>query len=147
MGAIDHYEYRAVGDIVNTATRLEGLNKHLGTRTLVSTDVLQGLEGLASRELGAFLLAGKSRPIRRPRAHRTGGRHQEDSRDLCAIFAAALAAYRRGAWSEAMRLWREALRAHGGDDGPSQFYLRWCEAHAAEPPRDDWDGVVRMDQK
>ncbi len=29
-----------------------------------------------------------------------------------------------------MRLWRETLRAHGGDDGPSQFYLRWCEAHA-----------------
>ena len=63
VGAMDHYEYRAVGDIVNTATRLEGLNKHLGTRLLVSADVLQGLEGLMSRELGAFLLAGKSRPI------------------------------------------------------------------------------------
>ena len=60
---MDHYEYRAVGDIVNTATRLEGLNKHLGTRLLVGAEVLQGLDGLMSRELGAFLLAGKSRPI------------------------------------------------------------------------------------
>ena len=63
VGAMDHYEYRAVGDIVNTATRLEGLNKHLGTRLLVGAEALQGLEGLMSRELGAFLLAGKSRPI------------------------------------------------------------------------------------
>ena len=63
VGAMDHYEYRAVGDIVNTATRLEGLNKHLGTRLLVSAEVLHGLEGLMTRELGSFLLAGKSRPI------------------------------------------------------------------------------------
>jgi adenylate cyclase len=147
VGAMDHYEYRAVGDIVNTATRLEGLNKHLGTRMLVSADVLQGLDGLVSRELGGFLLAGKSRPVL---VHELIGRvadvTQRD-RDRCAIFAEALAAYRRGAWSEAMRLWREVVRAHGGDDGPSQFYLRWCEAHSSNPPDANWDGVVRMDQK
>jgi adenylate cyclase len=147
VGAMDHYEYRAVGDIVNTATRLEGLNKHLGTRMLVSADVLQGLDGLVSRELGAFLLAGKSRPIvvHELMARATDATAQD--RDLCAIFAGALAAYRRGAWSEAMRLWREVLRTHGGADGPSQFYLRWCEAHAGTPPAAGWDGVVRMDQK
>jgi hypothetical protein len=39
------------------------------------------------------------------------------------------------------------LRTHGGVDGPSQFYLRWCEAHAGTPPAAGWDGVVRMDQK
>jgi adenylate cyclase len=147
VGAMDHYEYRAVGDIVNTATRLEGLNKHLGTRILVSADVLHGLDGLVTRELGAFLLAGKSRPVL---AHELIGRAADVSardRERCAIFAEALAAYRRGAWSEAMRLWREALRAHGGDDGPSQFYLRWCEIHSGELPGDNWDGVVRMDQK
>ena len=147
VGAMDHYEYRAVGDIVNTATRLEGLNKHLGTRMLVSADVLAGLEGLATRELGAFLLAGKSRPVL---VHELIGRvadTTERDRDRCDMFAQALAAYRRGAWSEAMRLWREMLRAHGGDDGPTQFYIRWCEAHSSEAPGANWDGVVRMDQK
>jgi adenylate cyclase len=144
---MDHYEYRAVGDIVNTATRLEGLNKHLGTRMLVSADVVAGLDGLLTRELGAFLLAGKSRPVV---VHELLGKADdisERNRTHCAIFAAALAAYRRGAWSEAMRLWREALQAHGGDDGPSQFYLRWCEAHVSGLSLADWDGVIRMDQK
>ena len=147
VGAMDHYEYRAVGDIVNTATRLEGLNKHLGTRMLVSAEVLEGLPGLLTRELGAFLLAGKSRPVM---VHELVARLAEATpanRERCTIFAEALAAYRRGAWPEAIRLWQEVMRACGSDDGPSRFYLQWCEGHAGKPPAADWDGVVRMEQK
>lgn len=147
VGAMDHYEYRAVGDIVNTATRLEGLNKHLGTRLLVSGDVLEGLEGLTTRELGSFLLAGKSKPVTVHELVTRAGDASPSERERCAIFAAALDAYRRGAWPEAIRLWGDALRAYGGHDGPSRFYLRWCEDHAASTPPADWNGVVRMDQK
>jgi adenylate cyclase len=146
VGAMDHYEYRAVGDIVNTATRLEGLNKYLGTRLLASADVLHGLDGLATRELGTFLLAGKSRPVE---VHELVGRLGDATprdRERCAMFAEALGAFRRGAWPDALALWQEVLRASGGADGPSRFYLRWCEAHPAGPPG-EWDGVVRMDQK
>ncbi len=147
VGAMDHYEYRAVGDIVNTATRLEGLNKHLGTRLLVSGDVLEGLEGLITRELGSFLLAGKSKPVVVHELVMRTGESSPSERERCVIFAAALDAYRRGAWPEAMGLWGDALRAYGGQDGPSGFYLRLCESHAASPPPADWNGVVRMDQK
>jgi adenylate cyclase len=146
VGAMDHYEYRAVGDIVNTATRLEGLNKHLGTRLLVSAEVLGGLEGLMSRELGSFLLVGKSRPVG---VYELIGRASEATgadRERCVMFAGALAAFRRGAWSDAVRLWEESLRLSGGEDGPSRFYLDWCTAHANSLPA-DWDGVVRVEQK
>ena len=131
VGAMDHYEYRAVGDIVNTATRLEGLNKHLGTRILVSADVLQGLDGLLTRELGAFLLAGKSRPVAGPRADRAGRPTP-----------------RRRTGSGVLSLPRLSPPT-GGEPGPrrcgsgsrccarteatmgrADFYLRWCETHA-----------------
>jgi adenylate cyclase len=144
---MDHYEYRAVGDIVNTATRLEGLNKHLGTRILVSADVLEGLPGLLSRELGAFLLMGKSRPVTVHELIAREGATTAEDRERCAMFATALAAYRSGAWDQATRIWQDLARAYGGDDGPSRFYLRWCESHAGQRPGADWDGVVRMDQK
>jgi adenylate cyclase len=147
VGAMDHYEYRAVGDIVNTATRLEGLNKHLGTRILVSADVLERLPGLLSRELGAFLLAGKSRPVLVHELLAREGAMAAEERERCAMFAAALSAYRSGDWDHATRIWQDILRAHGGDDGPSRFYIRWCESHAGQSPGADWDGVVRMDQK
>lgn len=63
------------------------------------------------------------------------------------MFAAVLGAFRRGASGAVTRFWRDLLHAHGGDDGPSRFYLRWCDSHAGHSPGADWDGVVRMDQK
>jgi adenylate cyclase len=63
VGAFDHYEYRAVGDIVNTATRIQGLNKRLGTRILVSEETISGLKGFLTRRLGTFLLPGKSKRL------------------------------------------------------------------------------------
>jgi adenylate cyclase len=147
VGAMDHYEYRAVGDIVNTATRLEGLNKHLGTRMLVSAEVVEGLPGLLARELGAFLLAGKSRPVLVHELIAREGTITAEDRQRCAMFGAALAAFRGGAWDQAIRIWQDLLRAYGGNDGPSRFYLRWCESRVGQQPSAGWDGVVRMDQK
>jgi adenylate cyclase len=63
VGARDHFEYRAVGDIVNTASRLEALNKDLGTSVLVSADTVAGLDNIVSRPLGSRRLAGKQSPI------------------------------------------------------------------------------------
>ena len=60
IGAIDHYEYRPVGDIVNTATRIEGLNKFLGTWVLVSDEVLEEIEGFLDR-----YRRGRSHPVSR----------------------------------------------------------------------------------
>jgi adenylate cyclase len=63
VGAIDHYEYRPVGDIVSTVSRIEGLNKQLRTRILASDEVVHRIDGFVTREIGEFLLVGKSRPI------------------------------------------------------------------------------------
>jgi adenylate cyclase len=63
VGAGDHFEYRAVGDIVNTASRLEALNKELGTSLLVSAETLRGVDAATSRRLGSFVLAGKHTPL------------------------------------------------------------------------------------
>jgi adenylate cyclase len=100
-----------------------------------------------SRELGSFLLAGKSRPVVVYELLSLSTDTASPVRERCAIFAGALDAFRRGAWPEATRLWKESLRSHGGEDGPSRFYLRWCESHAAEAPPANWNGVVRMDEK
>ncbi len=146
VGALDHYEYRPMGDIVNTATRIEGLNKILGTRLLVSATVVGELDGLLTRELGAFILAGKSRPIV---VHELVARKEdadEAQRSLCGHFTDALTAYRMQRWEEAMARFRELMKAHE-DDGPSRFYLRLCEKHRQDPPRGDWDGVVTIRRK
>lgn len=146
VGAMDHYEYRAVGDIVNTATRVQGLNKRFGTRILVSEEVVGGLEGFLTRRLGTFLLAGKSKPLvvyeLICRTEEASPRQARSS----ALFAEALAAYEARCWRRASEGF-SALVSEYGDDQSSRFYLRSCERYLAHPPDEPWDGVVHMDEK
>lgn len=57
------FDYRALGDPVNTASRLEGANKYLGTRICVSEATLSGCTDLPVRPAGRLLLKGKSQPL------------------------------------------------------------------------------------
>lgn len=148
VGAYDRYEYRALGDIVNTASRVEGLNKTLGTRILASQEVVHQLDGILTRELGVFRLAGKSQSLvvhellccieGAPMAQRT----------LCAHFVEALDLYRKREWDQAIEQFSAII--HHPDslgDGPSLFYLKLCEQHRTHPPLATWTGVVHMSQK
>jgi adenylate cyclase len=146
IGGGDHYQHSVMGDIVNTASRIEGLNKHLGTRVLVSDEVIDRLGGLLSRELGGFRLKGKTVAIR---VHELICRLEEaDGKQKagCAMFAEALAAFRKKSWDEAAEKFRGCLESLPGDE-PSRFYMRLCEQHKNHPPEETWDGVVNMDTK
>jgi adenylate cyclase len=146
VGAGAHYEYRAVGDIFITATRLQGLNKYLGTRILVSEDGLSHVEGFLTRELGEFLLVGKSKPLVVYELVCRLGDANSQQRGLCADFAEALAAYRGQRWGEAIEKFEKCI-VHYEGDGPSLFYKRLSEQCREAPPGDARDGIVRLTQK
>lgn len=64
LGARDRLAYTAVGDTVNVASRIEGLNRELGTRVLVSESTAQALAGqLPTRRVQAAELRGRQRPL------------------------------------------------------------------------------------
>jgi adenylate cyclase len=54
------FDYRALGDTVNTASRLEAANKHLGTKICVSEATLSGCPEIKARPIGRLLVPGKS---------------------------------------------------------------------------------------
>ncbi|HWP46134.1 MAG TPA: adenylate/guanylate cyclase domain-containing protein [Candidatus Limnocylindrales bacterium] len=143
IGAIRHYEYRAVGDVVNTANRLQDLNKQMGTRILISSEVSDQLEGFLIRELGKFLLPGKSNPVGICELMGRTETCREQQHQLCAIFTMALEAFRRQSWEEAIEKLNEILKIHK-NDGPSLFYLKLCKQYQQNPPKEPWDGTVRM---
>lgn len=99
VGAGEHFEYRAIGDVVNTASRIEALSKQLGTHVLATAAVVDGLSGVAYRRVGRFVLAGKmdavdlyelTGPIGTPRAAPYG--LFEEALAVCATGNAAAAA-------------------------------------------------------
>lgn len=53
------FDYRALGDPVNTAARLESVNKTLGTRICVSERILDGCTAVKVRPVGRLVLKGK----------------------------------------------------------------------------------------
>jgi len=146
IGASQHYEYQAVGDMVNTATRIEGLSKYLGTRILASEETVDGLEDVLTRPLGCFLLAGKSEAVC---VVELGGRKQDANPQVTLLyqrFAGALEAYRTRQWRDAVSQFSNILDVFP-KDGPSRFYLHRCESYVLNPPEEPWQPTVRIDQK
>jgi adenylate cyclase len=147
IGAPPHLEYRATGDVVNTASRLEGLNKVLGTRILLSAETMAGLgDDFVTREVGEFLLAGKSIPMN---IQELLGRRTEITLDqelLCNAFTEALAAYRAQDWARARQAFLDILKIFS-EDGPTRFYLARLERDRISSEGTIWDGVIRIESK
>jgi adenylate cyclase len=125
VGAFSRYEYRAIGDTVNTCSRLQELNKRLGTRILVSQQFAESVEGFLFRDLGYFMLRGKRSRMRVLElvAERAQAAPQEVQ--LCRAFNLALAAFEGGRIDEA-RLRFERLRERYPEDAPAHFFWARC---------------------
>lgn len=146
IGAAEHFEYRAVGDIVNTAARLQALNKTLGTNILASHETTDGLNEFLVRELGLFRLPGKNRPtaVVELRAYLRNADPSE--LDLAQGFATALGEFSARRFSAARTAFGQLLEQFP-QDGPGRYYLRLCERYLAQPPDSAWDGVVRVAER
>jgi adenylate cyclase len=64
FGGATLFDYRALGDAVNVAARLEGLNRYLGTDLCVSESIRIANPGMPMRVIGDVLLKGKTQPLR-----------------------------------------------------------------------------------
>lgn len=146
IGAGDHYEYGPTGDTVNTASRMDGLNKYLATEVLVSEETVAGIDGVVAREVGKFMLKGKAQPIVVHELLAHIDEASETDKESCAIFADALAAFRRQSWDEAAEKFRQAI-AKSASDGPAGFYLKLCDEYKDSPPVEPWDGVIVLEEK
>lgn len=63
FGGQSIFDYRALGDPINTASRLESVNRYLGTRVCVSENTLEGCQNIISRPIGRLLLKGKTKAL------------------------------------------------------------------------------------
>ncbi|UCH53172.1 MAG: adenylate/guanylate cyclase domain-containing protein [Pseudomonadota bacterium] len=145
-GGGGHFVFSIVGDCANTASRIENLNKHLGSRILATGTVVNGQNELLARHLGKYRFVGKTEALPISEILSTKAGAMASQIDLCEQFATAFTAFEQGDWAQAVERFEDLLRGFP-QDGPTRFLLERCRANLRPGATPDAPGIIAMTAK
>jgi len=146
MGSNIVQNYTVMGDSVNLAARLEGINKEYGTRIIISQFTYAEVkEAFTAREVDRVRVKGKLEPVRIFELVCEGEPSDTDAEKL-KYFSQGYELYHQKKFQEALDLFKKALSV-SQNDPVSELYVERCEDYLTSAPPEDWDGVCVMKTK
>ena len=147
MGTDAKMNYTIMGNDVNLAARLEGVNKVYGTWILASEASYKAAgEGFLGRRLDRVRVVGINTPVQLYNVMGLTEEMTQDTIDGVANFHEALDLYLEQNFEKASKYFNEVKKLIP-DDPPSDVYIERCRKFSITGVPDGWDGVVNMTSK
>lgn len=144
LGTTKRINYTAMGQPMNLAARLEGVNKVYGTWICLSEYTAAKLgTDFELRRMDRVRVRGTEQPVR---LFELVGYRAETSapvREALDLFNQGLEAFEQRSWESSRNLFQTVLRIYP-NDGPANTFIRRCEKFLSEPPRSSWDGIINL---